>query len=305
MIVNFDSYIKSTNQKTLAVGSFLAIGLPLLLSPVIGLASIGVTIIGISKLLDYLSVKKLIKIDRQFNELNISSYQDVFNNYLQTYLEKSDTDETGNIEKKYKLLFVKIWLESKHLKFEEVTKPINKLLEQSCFTICGNSFNLHLFLCNSEMASLNYKEFFKEDINNPESLNVIKKVYNDFISLGLLGQNITQYSRDKLSLLAIAQEYQLTAQDNEYIKKYNSKQIKPFNLLLTKQEMPTMERIINCSDKNSLENLELFFQNDNFSNITQEDVEELGSLTSKKIFYLKLKDNVKSDNASSTKRHKI
>lgn len=220
MIQNLENKIKKFNNQEIAFSAFLGIALPIALTPVVGALALMTSSIAIPFLINGLINRKVFKQGKTLNvfeSFTSQQYRKIFRQWLIEYVNSSE-----NItEKKYKLFFTKMWLDSKTLNFKDYissTDPFITSLGEQIKNYDNSHYNIvYSFLY--EKNDVDFCIFINEENDLSKKINTIKSVYKDFENLGLLGQNINFMTISSFQVLAFIQDYQFSESDVAILKK--------------------------------------------------------------------------------------
>lgn len=280
-----NNLIKQRNN-LISFTSFLSIGLTILSVQNLGL--IGTTLSGSLTLilgLECYNFNKMIKSNQQYKR-NANLFarpflKKGFNNWLKKYIESSD----NLIEKKYKAIFIGLWLNQRKLKFETFldynTEYLQKLSTElidkkiTNFSILSltkeNTYLTNTSISKSSLYTQNQNktklyDFIEEDFNNQEFLNIGKRIYQEYAINGFATKFLNN-NLDNFLACMFFQDYKLNDIDYENISHIlNLKNLDPnweMNSNLFKMNFYFLEeKQINCwqkiiNNENSIVKLDL------------------------------------------------
>lgn len=295
--------INKVNKKTIAISGFLSLGL---IAAFAGFPIANVFIAGLPFLADGLKTRYKLNKKSQFSLGGFfnSSYQTTFKNWFEDYLNNSD----NLTEKKYKIICTNLWLNYKNIRLEDAYKPTNQLLDTVSFELLkAKETTTHID--GIFRRTHNIFSFVEDDLDNERKISIGKKVYQEFNNIGLLGNNFSQPHTDTFKTLAALQDYQLTPQDMQIIKKdtRDKKETMLSNRTFdfTNNDYQALEKIVIQLDK--LEDIVLI--QDYFQQILSNKSEFKNSGLEKLIETKKMSFNLDSSLSSKeeipTKRNKI
>jgi hypothetical protein len=185
------------------------------------------------------SSKEVILKEKPINildcDLSEQKYRTEFKEWMTNYLNKSN----NLTEKKYKLLFIHIFLNEKNAYIYDILPESTTLIKDIGKELIDNNesqfhieylFKIEPFKKGKFSISEYYKDsedddnfffindFIKEDKNNFDKLNIAKQVYKDFENVGLLGNALINANISSVELIAEMQNFKLNLFDTEKIK---------------------------------------------------------------------------------------
>jgi hypothetical protein len=149
------------------------------------------------------------------------------NKSLKKWTDKYINSSDSLVDKKYKTLFLQLWCEHKETSFDDIIYSNSQLfkdLSQSLISEGITKNNLfEMMIDSSKSVGSNgervvIKDFFLEDLNNPERLAIAKKVFEEYQDIGLIGKSFLR--RSNYDALLHLQNYKFSEQDYEIIKKH-------------------------------------------------------------------------------------
>jgi hypothetical protein len=144
------------------------------------------------------------------------------NNYtwLKNYLENSD----NLIEKKYKLICLKIFFNDKKDivdnfidNYKDIIENVSKELKEKNLI---NYEIIDLFLLGKNLFSYQNKSFsynFIKPLESQDELEIAQKVYLDFQNGGMLGRTMQKFGSEIFQILVKLQNYRLSEEDKKSI----------------------------------------------------------------------------------------
>lgn len=298
MMLEIEKKFKNISKIEITIGAFSILGVG---GAFIGMPILAMSGIGLSFLYSGYFNYKNITSNHPLSILNAWStpfYKKVFKKWFDNYIDSSE----NLTEKKYKIIFIKLWLDEKYLSLynlyddKQKIEKLNEEMKKSKET----SFNIKdIFENEMEIWS---QDFLNEDIkdNKIENLMIAKKVYKDFKSMGILGNNFFYWTLDAFRICFYLQDYTLTPQDiNNIQNDIENRNKKNKDILLYENNNEQLHYNINkLLDNNSIETLSKIMKM--FENIKSWDderivlnKEEIYNLFSKKIDYMKLDSKMK------------
>lgn len=157
-----------------------------------------------------------------------------FNKWMKNYFNDSE-DMT---EQKYKAIFLGLWLRQRNLKYETLVEYDNKVIhelsnklvtsKETAYSILDitneHDFNTLYSIpirksqpSNTQSKLATLKDFLDEDFWNNNSINIAKKVYQEYKNNGFTVKFLDKNLEDFLSCMYL-QDYKLTDDDYIFIK---------------------------------------------------------------------------------------
>jgi hypothetical protein len=158
---------------------------------------------------------------------NGSRFTFFLNKSLGKWLNKYINGSDNLIEKKYKVLFLHLWAEHKETSIDDIVysnPDLFKELSHSLIKEGLTKYNLfEMLIDSSKSVDLNgdrvvVKDFFAEDLNNPERVAIAKKVFEEYKDIGLIGKSFLR--RSNYDALLYLQHNKFSNMDYGVIKKY-------------------------------------------------------------------------------------
>lgn len=278
-----ESKLKNQRDKLVGLTGFLGVGLGVASITTLGLS--GLTLLSPLVVLGFESYyfNKMIK-DNQEYKRNAGLFTRPFlkkslKNWIKDYIEEAPTD----VEKKYKSLFLGLWLNQRKLSFGTLLEYDKQYLEElndrlinqgvTNFSILDitrenkysgnfNKVTHHISkTMNVEKISSHatLEDFVKEDIKNITNISVGKKVYQEYSKQGLASKFLTNNLDNFLSCMFF-QDYKLSDVDYKNIKEITDKSSK--NNKIWMKSYQSLKEHFYFFDDNKISLFELIIDNE-------------------------------------------
>jgi hypothetical protein len=214
-----------------------------------GLAGLGVII---PMAFDAYTMHKLLNGKRGF-KTRLALYEPIFKTSMKKWIKKYVNEPEDIIEKKYRVIFLNAWLNSKFLKLDDVSaiysepfKELSNELKKRGLTKyhLDMLFNPYTESKSKDMfgEAVNFNLFINEDKNNLDKVSIAKKVYEEYSEIGLAAkQFLNNKSCDGLLML---QDYKFTSMDYSLIKTYinepKQESYNPFSYIMIGEVIETV-----------------------------------------------------------------
>jgi hypothetical protein len=189
--------------------------------------------------MDAYTMNKLLNEKKGF-KTNLLFYEPIFKRSMKKWIQKYVNEPDNIIEKKYRVLFMKLWLSHKRLDldnisdqffehFEDISSELTK--KGLCKYPLDMLFNKYTESKSEEYfgEKINANFFINEDQNDPEKIAIAKKIYEEYAEIGLAGrQFLNNNACDGLLML---QDYKFTSADYSLIENYTKQPKGDFGLL--------------------------------------------------------------------------
>lgn len=298
-IENLEKRIRNLNKKHLSIGAFSALSLGALTIHPALLSSLMLMPFVVGGLVDYVNFKKDNK--NSFSGIFENKYHQLITNWLEEYV----TDSKNLTEKKYKLIFASLYLQSKGIYLNHYYNLDHFLIKVNEQLVNKNEIAFEIINLFNPISTVSINRFVEND--NIVKKDIAQKVAKDFEQVGLLGDHIFSFLTSEQSMFLLKfQDYKLTAQDKAVLRKKidnffkKGKTTMGFTGLLTSDIDEIITPIImNENDKNSLILYKKFFPI--FFN-SQKDKDYIHENIDKKMNYFTLDEKLTIKN--SVKSHK-
>jgi hypothetical protein len=236
---------------------------------------------------------------------------------------KSYLDKSQNLtEKKYKLIFLKLWTEHKNIPLEklfdksQILHLSDELIEkkETSHFIERLFFEKASLIMQLSNLEVNPTKFLNEDRIYPQKINIAKKVYEEFSEIGLAAK--TFITGNDCSFLLEIQDFKFNETDYEFIKNYIDESQKTKNDIYSirfinpysDNTVKALQKVIEYED--NLDNLmllnnycELIEQKDYTKSMVQ--VQEFKKIIDKKFDYIEMSKEMNKQDIGKKNRNKI
>jgi hypothetical protein len=212
---------KKSNHLAASVG-FLGVGMSALMATK-GLQALSLCFIAIPLTIDIFTLKHLNN-ESKNHKYGLTLYKPFFHfgmkNWIKKYINKSDDIH----EKKYKYIFLSVWLNHKKIDFSDLvfsssdlfTDFKKELREQNLFNYELESLSNEYILSGDKYRRID--AILEEDKKYPKRLEIARKVYEEYAETGMAGKALTKDR--EFELFAFLQDYKFTSTDYEFIDSY-------------------------------------------------------------------------------------
>jgi hypothetical protein len=256
-------------------------------------------------------------------------YEPIFKSSMKKWIIKYVNEPDNLFEKKYRIIFMKLWLSHKRLDLDNISDQFFEHFENVSSELVKKGLSKYpldmLFNKYTESKSkeyfgeqINANFFINEDKNDPEKVEIAKKVYQEYADIGIAGkQFLNNNACDGLLML---QDYKFTSTDYVLIENYiNQPPIGDFglfsdSLIIVSEIEKILPKIIEAeNDPSKLQILHNYcnYLLTNKEIIDNSTIKSIESTIKRKIDYIDLKSeiDIKEDLNQETpqrvKRNKI
>ena len=182
--------------------------------------------------------------------MNNILYRQIIKFWIYKHIYTSD----NLVEKKYKVLFLHLWFLHEGIYLNaNIPKYYfwKKIIERTDKELYKNQINAELTLLYQRNEEKDFYYYFNKDINNMETANIIKRIYEDYECCAIATKKIFTYNpiheKDAESILII-KDYLLTSADIEFIKLI-SKKIDSFSYFGISLNTEIFNEMVNKEDR--------------------------------------------------------
>ncbi len=192
-----------------------------------GLSGLGFASFAIPVAFDVYTMNNLLNGKREW-KTKLALYEPLFHRGMRKWVNQYVNSSEDLLEKKYKLIFLKLWLNHKNLSLENLTGFTHDIFDKLSEDLrkeklCEYHIDLLFNSYSGDLEKIYGKKvttmtFIEDDSSYPERLDIAKKVYEEYANFGIIGKALTR--KEKFEPLLKLQEYKLTNADYQEIEKY-------------------------------------------------------------------------------------
>ncbi len=218
--------IEKNKKEIIKYSSFLILGMEATTALITKNISLLIPVLALPMVVDSLAINNLLD-EKKRKKIGLFFYKPLFkknlNKWTKNYLDNSES----LTEKKYKLIFLNLWAKHKEIPFEnvfdkkEISDLSRELIDSGETSLSmqrmfyDNTISIHQQLLKRDVTP---KNFFDEDKNTPQKIDIAKRVYEEFSNIGLAAK--TLITGKDFSFLLELQNYKFNEIDFDYIKQY-------------------------------------------------------------------------------------
>lgn len=251
--------IHNITKAKMGLGAFCTLGFSALATPVLTIPGliVGIPLL-LSSLLDVMSIKEnKVPIYKEGALLHIPNK---FNNaWLKRYLDDSD----NHLEKKYKLICLKLFSDYKNFNLYDFIGKNSTLIQEISQEIkqqTGSEYDVSKIFnyARGQLSEDNFIFEYIKPLENDNERKIAQKVYAEFQHIGILGHIIGSWNIDTFHFLMDLQEYEFSKEDKlaikNHIKKihtnnsFNDNMIKKHTIINILENTSIMENFIKLNN---------------------------------------------------------
>lgn len=202
---------------------------------------------------DTYTMNNLLK-EKQGFKTNLLFYELIFKKSMKNWIEKYVNEPEDILEKKYRVIFLNLWLSHKRLKLDNISDRFFEHFEDISSDLIKKGLSKYpLELLFNEYGLSKSKEYYgeiidanffiNEDKNDSKKLTIAKKVYEEYSEIGMAAKQFLR--NNACDGLLMLQDYKFTSTDYKVIQDYiNTPKHEGFDLFSLTMVLDEVERVL-------------------------------------------------------------